>query len=183
MLVLLIACANVGQPPDGSGRIALERDGASHVDRRRAPAASFSSVLVESALLAVCRVDRRCRCSLVGGAICRVAPGISGAGAAGAERQLARALASASRLTAVVTIVFGLAPALRASSVKPFGALKVRDDRHGHRWLVRSLIGAQIAFCLFVVFTAGFVRGNPEEPVWPTTGDSSLTISPCSKST
>ena len=58
-------------------------------------------------------------------------------------------------LTFAVTVLFGLAPALRASSVKPLGALKVRDDAHGHRRLVRSLIGAQMAFCLFVVFTAG----------------------------
>ena len=58
-------------------------------------------------------------------------------------------------LTIAVTMLFGLAPALRASSVKPLGALKIRDDQHGHRRLVRSLIGAQMAFCLFVVFIAG----------------------------
>jgi predicted permease len=58
-------------------------------------------------------------------------------------------------LTVAVTVLFGLAPALRASSVQPLGALKLRDDDHGHRRLVRSLIGLQIAFCLFVVFTSG----------------------------
>ena len=66
-----------------------------------------------------------------------------------------RVLGFAIALTVAVTMVFGLAPALRASAVKPLGALKGHDDPHRHRRLVRSLIGAQMAFCLFVVFVAG----------------------------
>lgn len=58
-------------------------------------------------------------------------------------------------LTIAVTMLFGMVPALRASSVQPLGALKRRDDSHGHGRLVPLLIGLQIAFCLFVVFTSG----------------------------
>jgi predicted permease len=58
-------------------------------------------------------------------------------------------------LTVAVTMLFGLGPALRASAVRPLGALKGHDDPHHHRRVVHSLISAQMAFCLFVVFMAG----------------------------
>ena len=46
-----------------------------------------------------------------------------------------------------VTILFGLAPALRASAVKPAGALKGGDDPHSRRRLMHFLIAAQVAVC------------------------------------
>jgi len=54
-----------------------------------------------------------------------------------------------------VTLLFGLAPALRASSVKPASALKGGEDPHSRRRLMHALIAAQVAFCFVVLFIAG----------------------------
>jgi putative ABC transport system permease protein len=54
-----------------------------------------------------------------------------------------------------VTLLFGLAPALRASSVHPVSALKGGEDPHSKRRLTHALIGAQVAFCFLVLFVAG----------------------------
>ncbi|HVM92369.1 MAG TPA: FtsX-like permease family protein, partial [Terriglobales bacterium] len=54
-----------------------------------------------------------------------------------------------------VTLLFGLLPALRASSVNPVSALKGGEDPHARRRLMHSLIGVQVAFCFLVLFVAG----------------------------
>ena len=54
-----------------------------------------------------------------------------------------------------VTILFGLAPALRASSIKPVNALKGGDDPHSRRRLMYALIASQVAFCFVVHSVAG----------------------------
>src|ERR1035438_4038932 len=54
-----------------------------------------------------------------------------------------------------VTILFGIAPALRASSVKPVNALKGGEDPHLRRRLMYALIASQVAFCFVVHFVAG----------------------------
>jgi predicted permease len=51
--------------------------------------------------------------------------------------------------------LFGLAPALRASSVRPASALKGGIDPHSRRRLMGGLIAAQVAFCFLVMFVAG----------------------------
>jgi predicted permease len=58
-------------------------------------------------------------------------------------------------LTVSVMLLFGLAPALRASTVKPLGALKGGEDPHARRRLMRVLIAVQAAFCFLVLFVAG----------------------------
>jgi putative ABC transport system permease protein len=58
-------------------------------------------------------------------------------------------------LIAGVMLLFGLVPALRASSVKPVSALKGGDDPHSRRRLMHGMIAAQVAFCFLVVFVAG----------------------------
>ena len=58
-------------------------------------------------------------------------------------------------LTLGVTLLFGLAPALRASAVKPASALKGGEDPHSRRRLMHALIAAQVAFCFLVLFVAG----------------------------
>lgn len=58
-------------------------------------------------------------------------------------------------LTFGVTLFFGLAPALRASSVKPAAALKGGEDPHSRRRLMHGLIAVQVAFCFLVHFAAG----------------------------
>jgi predicted permease len=58
-------------------------------------------------------------------------------------------------LTLGVSLLFGLAPAIRASAVKPAYALKGGEDPHSRRRLMHTLIAAQVAFCFLVLFVAG----------------------------
>jgi predicted permease len=66
-----------------------------------------------------------------------------------------RVLAFAALLSIGVTFLFGLIPALRASTVKPVSALKGGDDPHFHRRVMHALIAVQVAFCFVVQFAAG----------------------------
>jgi predicted permease len=152
-LVLLIACANVANL-----LIAQAVSRAREMSLRVAIGAGrwrlIQLVLVESAVLAVCA-------SVFGAVFAWWAAGFVVSWLEFQEPvQLVldanwRVLGFGIALTVAVTMMFGLAPALRASSVRPLAALKGHDDSHRHRRVVRSLIGAQIAFCLFVVFIAG----------------------------
>ena len=65
-----------------------------------------------------------------------------------------RAWAFAVTLTLTVTCVFGLAPALRASSFTPLSALKGGSDARGHRRIMHALIAVQVGFCVFVLVVA-----------------------------
>jgi predicted permease len=58
-------------------------------------------------------------------------------------------------LTMSVTILFGLAPALRASAIQPVSALKGGEDPRSRRRLMHVLIAVQVAFCFLVLFVAG----------------------------
>jgi len=58
-------------------------------------------------------------------------------------------------LTVGVTLLFGLAPALRASAIKPMSAMKGGEDPHARRRLMHALVGVQTAFCFLVLFVAG----------------------------
>jgi putative ABC transport system permease protein len=58
-------------------------------------------------------------------------------------------------LTLAVTCLFGLLPALRASSIEPVSALRGGEDPHSRRRLMYALIAAQVAFCCLVLFVAG----------------------------
>lgn len=58
-------------------------------------------------------------------------------------------------LTFTVMLLFGLAPALRASGVKPVSALKGGEDPHSRRRVMHVLIAVQTAFCFLVLFVAG----------------------------
>ncbi len=65
-----------------------------------------------------------------------------------------RSLASCVALASLVTLLFGLAPALQASGVKPMNALKGDNGIHSRRWML-ALLAAQMAFCVLVQFVAG----------------------------
>ncbi|HTZ49505.1 MAG TPA: ADOP family duplicated permease [Verrucomicrobiae bacterium] len=59
-------------------------------------------------------------------------------------------------LTLLVTCLFGVLPALRASSTQPASALKGGEDPHSRRRLLMYLlIGSQVGFCCLVLFIAG----------------------------
>jgi putative ABC transport system permease protein len=66
-----------------------------------------------------------------------------------------RVLVFGSLLTLAVTVLFGLAPALRASSIQPITALKGGEEPHSKRRSMYALIAAQVAFCFVVLFLAG----------------------------
>jgi len=72
-----------------------------------------------------------------------------------------------------VTVLFGLAPALRASAVKPTNALKGGDDPHSRRRLMNALVAVQVAFCFIVHFGAGLFVGTFERLSTQPTGFSS----------
>jgi putative ABC transport system permease protein len=57
-------------------------------------------------------------------------------------------------LTFAATCLFGLAPALRASAVRPLFALRGGADPHARRRLMHVLVAVQVAFCVLVLFIA-----------------------------
>jgi predicted permease len=66
-----------------------------------------------------------------------------------------RVLAFGIALTIAVTLLFGLAPALRASKVNPMHALRGgTGNPHARRRTMHVLIAAQVAFCFVVLFVA-----------------------------
>ena len=73
-------------------------------------------------------------------------------------------------LTLVVTLLFGLAPALRASGIKPASALKGGSDPHSRRRLMHVLISVQAAFCFLVLFVRRLICGDVRPPVAPSHG-------------
>ena len=79
-------------------------------------------------------------------------------------------------LTFAVTIFFGLAPALRASSVKPASALKGGGDPHSGRRLMNGLVAAQVAFCFLVHFVAGLFISTFEKLANQPTGFSAARV-------
>src|SRR6266481_4149971 len=73
-------------------------------------------------------------------------------------------------LSAGVTLLFGLPPALRASAVKPASALKGGDNPLVRGRLVHALIALQVAFCFLVVFVAGLFVTTFDRLTHETTG-------------
>jgi predicted permease len=74
-----------------------------------------------------------------------------------------RVLAFGIALTLVVTLLFGLAPALRASNVDPASALRGgASSPRGRRRLMHALIAVQVAFCFVVLFVAGLFAATFE---------------------
>ncbi len=64
-----------------------------------------------------------------------------------------RSLVFSIGLASLVALLFGLAPALQASGVKPMTALK-GEDLHSRRGM-QALLAAQMGFCVLVQFVAG----------------------------
>jgi predicted permease len=154
-LVLLIACANVANLMTAQAA-ARAREMALRVSIGAGRARLVQLVLVESAWLAMAS-------AALGGwlawwsapfVVSRINPPDNPA------RLLLpadwRVLAFAIALTLAVTLLFGLAPALRASKVNPASALRGgASNPHSRRRLMHALIAVQVAFCFVVLFVAG----------------------------
>ena len=152
--VLLIACANVANLLTAQA-VARTREMALRVSIGAGRARLIQMVLVESALLALASCAAAALFSTWAApfVVSMLAP---------PERPVQlllepdlRALTFGVLLTLAVTALFGVWPALRASSVKPLGALRGRDPGRGHQRVAQGLLGAQMAFCVFLLFSAG----------------------------
>ena len=87
-----------------------------------------------------------------------------------------RVIAFTLALTLGVTVLFGLAPALGASAVRPARALKGGDDPHAGGRLMHTLIAVQVAFCFLVLFVAGLFITTFERLSNQTTGISAARL-------
>jgi predicted permease len=153
VLVLLVACANVANLLTAQA-VARTREMALRVSIGAGRWRLIQLVLVESLLLAVC--------ASAAGALFAwwAAPFVVSLVDLGEPLELVldtdwRTVAFGIALTMTVTVLFGLAPAIRASSIQPLGGLKERVDGYAHRRVTRTLVGAQMTFCVFVLFVAG----------------------------
>ena len=71
-----------------------------------------------------------------------------------------RAVALGVSLIVAVTMIFGLAHALRASATTPVGALKEIRGQRGHRRLTGTLVAVQMALCVFLLMGASLFVGS-----------------------
>ena len=153
-LVLLIACVNVANLMTGlaTGRA---REMALRLSIGAGRRRLVQMVMVESAMLAA-------GAAALGAVLARwSAPWVLGLiSTPDAPARLAlpadwRVFGFGLLLVCVVVALFGLAPALRASGVKPAAALKDGESSHTRRRGMHGMIAAQVAFCFVVVFAAG----------------------------
>jgi len=171
-LVLLIACANVANLMTAQAA-ARARETALRVSIGAGRWRLVQLVLVESALLALLA-------AIVGGLLAWWAAPfvVSMINPPDNPARLFlpadwRVLGFGLALALGVTFLFGLAPALRASSVRPASALKGGDDPHSRRRMMHALIAVQVAFCFIVHFAAGLFVATFERLANQSTGFSS----------
>jgi predicted permease len=153
VMVLLIACANVANLMTAQSS-ARSREMAVRVSIGAGRVRLIRLVLAESALLALF--------SSLGGALFSWWSAPLVVGMINPPDNPARLILPADwrvlgfgiLLAACVVLFFGLAPALRASSIKPVSALK-GEDCCARPALMHGMIAAQVAFCFLVLFVAG----------------------------
>ena len=153
-LVLLIACVNVANLMTAQAA-ARAREMALRVSIGAGRARLIQLVLVESALIAAAAVV------LGVGFSAWAAPFVTSR--LNPPDQPVRLILSldwrvtifAVAVAGAVALLFGLAPALRASAITPAISLKGGDNPHRRRRLMHGLVAAQVAFCCFVLFVSG----------------------------
>jgi predicted permease len=153
-LVLLIACANVANLMTAQAA-ARAREMALRVSIGAGRWRLAQLVLVESAMLALLSAS-------AGGLFAWwAAPFVTGRiNPPDNPARLSlpadwRVLGFGLALTLGVTLLFGLAPALHVSSVRPVSAIKGGEDPHARRRLMHGLIAVQAAFCFLALLGAG----------------------------
>ena len=158
-LLLLIACANVANlllARSMSRRIEM----ALRMSIGAARGRLMQLMLVESAMLA-------CAACLTGALFATWAAPFIVSMLAPEEQPVRlvltldwRTLALGAALTIIVTLLFGVIPAVRASAVTPLAALKEMRAPGSQRRLTDALVVAQMAFCVFLVFGASLFVGT-----------------------
>jgi predicted permease len=71
-----------------------------------------------------------------------------------------RTVLTAASLTAFVTMLFGLAPAMRGSSAALVDTLKEARGRRAHRRFAGTLVAVQAALCVFLLYGASLFVGT-----------------------
>jgi predicted permease len=154
LMVLLIACANVANLMTAQAA-AREREMALRVSIGAGRGRLVQMVLVESALLAFLAAASGALFAWWSApfVVSMINPSDNPA------RLILpadwRVLGFGVALTLVVVLLFGLLPALRASSVKPASILKGGEDPHSRHRLMHGMVALQVAFCFLVLFVAG----------------------------
>jgi predicted permease len=153
-LVLLVACANVANLMT-SQAAARAREMALRVSIGAGRARLVQLVLMEAAILAL--LAAATGCAFAGWSAPFVASRIKFWNGPLRLHLPAdwRVAGFGLALTVAVTLLFGLAPALRASAIEPAGALKGGERPHYRGRLMQVLVVVQAAFCFLVLFASG----------------------------
>jgi predicted permease len=155
-LVLLIACANVANLMTAQAT-ARAREMALRVSIGAGRLRLVQLVMIESALIASAA-------TILGGALAWWAAPFVVTMIQSPEQQTRldlpmdwRVLAFGSLLAASVAALFGAAPAIRASAVRPMTVLRGGSggNPNSRRRLMQLLTAAQMAFCILVLFVTG----------------------------
>jgi predicted permease len=158
-LLLLIACANVANLLLARG-MARRVEMALRLSIGAARGRLIQLMLVESALLALlaCAVGALFAGWAAPFVVSMLAP---------VERPVQvvpefdwRALALGTGLTLLVTMLFGIVPAIRAAAITPIDALKETRGHRGQHRLTDVLVAAQMAICVFLLIGASLFVGT-----------------------